>query len=588
MMDLSTFQAHLNAKTSLSKSSRHYLNSEEQQLLKWAANLPVQSESEQTIQLEKILAELSVADIDDELCLRFMSIIMTATNRLVATLHTHYIYEVGALSSSQLAIMDQVKSLYYLTALVFESIIRRQTLIMDHGHESNLRTGKRVAASSSSKLVTLAIAIYQSLLVYQKLKQEKGVAYQRSPPYLWSALNKLYYLACRYDISHMDLTGHVITKHATSIHQLYCQVCLHSLLNIKAMRRSSIVAIQRLLPEWATHISATLEPKTQTRIFVDIKSDHPPEYLTAVTSINPYEDEHDCLFIEFEPLIAYLQARQRDLLDVDNAATEYRLLTQVLRLIHQRYIIAPPAFVSNYNPKKQATIITEFSNIHFHSANSRSLMEVIAAEALSEHYMPRHDTLSSKRLAAATLKAETYDDPDITLRIRTLRIPTTPPVIKPLESISSIESNETNVQDASNNTSTNALNSVIPMLRMMTLFLLKEQQKAKQTNLTLALIHWLKIEDKYMEIEGEVLGHNPTACGLRLNHRDKRSQNFVPAFLLTGDAMLDSVFTLLVPSHHFKTHDKVVIRLQDKQQSLRLQRCILMTEEFHQYEVVRL
>lgn len=56
---------------------------------------------------------------------------------------------------------------------------------------------------------------------------------------------------------------------------------------------------------------ATMEPATETKVFVDLKSNNPPSYLTVNSHINPYEDRHDCLFIELTPIVEYFESRKK-------------------------------------------------------------------------------------------------------------------------------------------------------------------------------------------------------------------------------------------------------------------------------------
>ena len=635
-MNLSTFQTYLTSTAPLPMPPRHYLNGEDQQLLKWAASLPVQSEKEQASQLEQILTELSVADTDDELRLRLMSIVMTAMERLIAVLRKHYIYEIGPLSDSQLEIMDQVKSLYYLNILVFDAVVRRESLALNYLQQQrapNSSTWKRLITPTVGLPFTLAIAIYQSLLSYQKLLCEKAICYQKPPLYMWSALNQLYHLACQHNIAQMDLTSHVVTRQARSIHQLYCQVCLHSLLNVLAMRRPSILLIQRLLPEWAQHISATLEPQTQTRIFINLKSDCPPEYLTAVTAINPYEEHQDCLFIELEPLAAYFRQRQNDLLAANQEMTEYRLVTKILMAITHRYINRQISIASKYSPKKRGTVITGFNDIHYRIAGKHSLMSMIAAQDLAAEYLPRYDTAPRKDAMPPAFEVETYDCTKTASTFRTLRLLTAqdivaqqgvltadtqkhkngskqssdllvPPLTEIFEPITMKEAAK-----VSDNVLTSFLATAPPRLRIMSLFILsnhhdqdgqyqdnKEAQKyhhqahghQKKENWSLGMVRWLTIDAEYVEAEAQILGNAPTACALRLDNRDNRSQSFIPALLLAAEEDLQTPSSLLVPSYHFKVNDKVIIRLNGEQKPLRLQQTLLSTEEFTQYEVVRL
>ncbi|ALF60158.1 hypothetical protein [Psychrobacter urativorans] len=640
-MNLSTFQTYLTSKAPLATPPRHYLNGEEeQQLLKWAASLPVQSENEQASQLEQMLTELSVAEIDDELRLRLMSVVMTATERLVAALRKHYIYEIGPLSDSQLEFVEQVKSLYYLNILVFDAVVRRERLALNCRQQQrapNPSAWKRLIKPTVALPFTLAIAIYQSLLSYQKLLYEKAICYQNPPLYIWSALNQLYYLACQHNIAQMDLTSHVVTRQARSIHQLYCQICLHSLLNVLAMRRPSILLIQRLLPEWSLHISATLEPQTQTRIFIDLKSDCPPEYLTPVTVINPYEEHQDCLFIELEPLAAYFRQRQNELLAVNQKMTEYRLITKILMAITHRYINRQMNIASRYSPKKRGTVITCFNDIHYHVAGKHSLMSMIAAQDLSAEYLPRYDTAPRKDATPPAFEIEMYDCTKTRSTFRTLRLLTAqdivaqqgvlnseaqkhkdgskqssnvliPPLTEIFEPITMKEA-----ATVSDSVLTSFLATAPPRLCIMSLFLLchhqdqEGQEKSAQKqdtqkyshqaddyqendkeNWSLGMVRWLTIDAEYVEAEAQILGNAPTACALRLDNRDNRSQSFIPALLLAAEDDLQTTSSLLVPSYHFKVNDKVIIRLNGEQKPLRLQQTLLSTEEFTQYEVVRL
>ena len=343
-VQLSNFQGYLATKTSLTTSEINNANKREQQLVRQLANLSPQSEAAQAEQLEEMLNDLSMADIDDALRLRLLTIVMMTIESFIATLRKQYIYEVGALSHQQLETVGQVESLYYLALMNFDAIVQRESSILHYQQQQMVKPSfwQRLMTPAPIPPVTLSVAIYQALTIYQNLLCERTMCYQQPLQNMWLSLNQLYFLACEYNITELDLTSHVATREARTIHQLYCQICLHSLLNVLAMRRSSMLLIQRVLPEWAAHIVATLEPKTKTRVFIDLNDDAPPQYLTATTSINPYEDEHDCLFIELEPLAVYLKQRQHELLAQDNALNEYQLVTKILMVITHRYLALEP------------------------------------------------------------------------------------------------------------------------------------------------------------------------------------------------------------------------------------------------------
>ena len=624
-MTLLNFQSYLTSKAPSTPPAPHTLTEAEQQLLKQVASLPILSEAAQGSQLESILTVLSVADIDDTLRLRLMAIVMTAMENLIASLRRQYIYEVGPLSSSQLDAANQVKSLYYLAVAVFEAVVRRESVLAQYQQQQQAEAPspsfwQRLMSSPSATSFTLAVAIYQSLLMYQNILCENAICYQKTPPNIWLSLNQLYYLACQQHIAHVDLTSQVVTRQAISIHQLYCQMCLYSLLNVLAMRRPTILLIQRLLPEWARHIHATIEPQTKTRIFIDLKSDNSPQYLTAVTSINPYESHHDCLFVELEPLAVYLKLRQHELLATDKALNEYRLVTKILMAITHRYLARQPNTINKYTPKKRGTLINGFNDIHYYVADKRSLTDMVAAPGLSIDYLPRYDTAPRKNSTPRVIEIEIHDCTGKIAHFRSLRLLTAqdivaqqgvvsadahkyhnnmdhsqdlliPPLTEIFEPITLEEAEKTD-----ESVLTKLLATAPPRLRMMSLFLLGGHQHSAQSlqtshkdSWTLGVIRWLTIDEEYIEAEGQILGFRPTACALRLDNRDNRdsrSESFVPALLLAAEEKLETTSSLLVPTSHFKINDKVIIRLNEKQKSLRLQSVILSTEEFTQYEVI--
>jgi hypothetical protein len=104
----------------------------------------------------------------------------------------------------------------------------------------------------------------------------------------------------------------------------------------------------------------------------------------------------------------------------------------------------------------------------------------------------------------------------------------------------------------------------------------------------MGVVRWLNLNTRNPEVEWQVLGHKLISCGLRLEDRGSRSQHFVPAFMIAGDEQLQTTCSLVVPTSHFQTSDRVIMRLNNKQKSLRLLNPLLVTDEFSQYEVVQL
>ena len=605
MITLSVFQQHLASIAPLPTASGKSTDGQEQHLRNWVAMMPSQTEAQQAKQLEKVLTELRVADVDDQQRFTLITIVLDAADRLIAALRQYYIYEAGALSDAQLAYVAQVKSLYYLIVLTYDGVIRREIILLDQQKPSAISGWQRHFTSEKSSLMTLATAIYQTLLTYQKLLIEDALCYQKPPSYVWAAINRLYYLAHQRHAANLDLSGYVVTNRADTIHRLYCQICLHSLLNVCSMRRPNMLLVQRLLPEWAEAIVATIEPQTETRVFVNLHSDSPPTYLTAHSDINPYENQYDCLFIELAPVVAYLKARWQTLMNEGSEGIECCLLDKMVMALTYRYIQPQLTVPTKYSPKQNATMVIGFNDIHYRASHEQGLISLIGTKELKDAQRPHYDTVPKKQITNGLLTVETFDSKDALSHFRTLRLiinPEDSPVVTEDKVVTSSATMTTTMSKASSEASStiavmdsNTANFDIhpsdtaPLpLQMMSLFLLCRSETKTKADWSMGVVRWLNLDTRNPEAEWQVLGHKLISCGLRVEDRESRSQHFVPAFIIAGDDQLQTTCSLIVPTSHFQTSDRVIMRLNNKQKSLRLLNSLLVTDEFSQYEVVQL
>lgn len=591
MITLSTFQEHLSSTEALPLASKRSANGQEGYLLKLLAALPSQTQAQQAEQLAKILTVLRVANIDDSQRLTLMATVIDASDQLIATLRQSYIYETGALSDIQMGYVAQIKSLYYSMIMVYDRVIRHKTSLLNNQRKYAASNGwQRYFNGDKFSSTTLAIAIYQTLLMYQKLLGEEALCYQKPSSYLWHKINQLYYLAYQYHAAEINMSVTAGTQRAKTVHQLYCQICLYSLLNVRAMRRPNILLVQRLLPEWAKHIVATIEPTTETRVFVDLQSDNPPTYLTASSTINPYDDRYHCLFIEIAPLVEYLKRRKQALVKEGGDGVESHLLNKVAMTLNYRYLQPPLTLPTKHSAKEDAVLITGFNNIHYRVSHSHSFTSLIAIKELPDEQRPRYDTVNKKQDSSHVLASETFDRNDDLSLFRTLRLSPTVDTLNKEHFHNdgfheeSVHENRLNIVADENASATTAP----PALHMMSLFLVCRSDTITPPDWSMGVARWLDFDSKNPEIEWQVLGHQLVACGLRLEGRETRSRHFVPAFILGRDERLQTTGTLIVPTSYFQTDDRVIMRINSKQTPLRLGQRLLITDEFSQYEVVQL
>lgn len=593
MITLSTFQEHLSSTEALPLVSKRSANGQEGYLLKLLAALPSQTQAQQAEQLAKILTVLRVANIDDSQRLTLMATVIDASDQLIATLRQSYIYETGVLSDIQMGYVAQIKSLYYSMIMVYDRVIRHKTSLLNNQRKYAASNGwQRYFNGDKSSSTTLAIAIYQTLLMYQKLLGEEALCYQKPSSYLWHKINQLYYLAYQYHAAEINMSVTAGTQRAKTVHRLYCQICLYSLLNVRAMRRPNILLVQRLLPEWAKHIVATIEPTTETRVFVDLQSDNPPTYLTASSTINPYDDRYHCLFIEIAPLVEYLKRRKQALVKEGGDGVESHLLNKIAMTLNYRYLQPPLTLATKHSAKEDAVLITGFNNIHYRVSHSHSFTSLIAIKELPDEQRPRYDTVNKKQDSSHVLASETFDHNDDLSLFRTLRLSLTVDTLnkdrfhEDVFHKNSVHKDSLNIVADENASAT----TTPPALHMMSLFLVCRSDTITPPDWSMGVARWLDFDSKNPEIEWQVLGHQLVACGLRLEGegRETRSRHFVPAFILGRDERLQTTGTLIVPTSYFQTDDRVIMRINSKQTPLRLGQRLLITDEFSQYEVVQL
>ena len=602
MITLSMFQAHLSSIEPLPPSSDQSMNGQERYLLKLLTILPSQTQEQQAAHLESVLSSLYTANIDEPQRLKLMATVVDASDRLIATFRQHYIYEAGALSEAQLKHVAQIKSLHYLIIMVYDRVIRRQIFASTNSSKSSLgKSWQRYFSNDKKPSSLLAIAIYQSLLRYQKILGEDALCYKNSSSYLWQNINQLYYLARQQQIADINLSVYTVTAHANSIHRLYCQICLHHLLNLRAMRRPNILLVQRLVFEWAEYVTASMEPTTETRVFVDLHSDKPPSYLTASSNINPYEDRHDCLFIELTPLVQYFDSREQAFIDEGSIGIEYGLLNTISMTLSYRYLQPSSMSPTKYSTVHTARLMTGFNNIHYHVGHSQSFAKIIAINNLQEDVRPLYNRFNKDAESHRVLTVERFDDEEHVSLYRRCRLLSDSDV----SNSTTLDSHALNENNSSTKTSStkNSLNknspkadtaianlytSVPKPLHIMSLILVHDIDNAKRSHDTVGVVRWINLDTKKPEIEWQVLGRKLIACGLRLEGSETRTRHFVPAFVVGKDEALQTNSTLIVPSSYFQTNDRVVMRVGNKQTSLRLGRRLLMTDEFNQYEVAQL
>lgn len=568
----------------------------------WTVSLAAKSEDEQIVQLEKTLSELILIDIPDPLRLKLMQPVFVAVERLVAQQHKRYQPEASAVSAEHLAAAEQVKSLYCMCILVFNGVIERLRLARTTQATTENTSWSRLRFLPTTKPSAdgLALAIYWSLLCYQKLLLEFAIAYQRLPPMFWQQLNRLYLLAVTEDIVRVDISRHPIARTAINIHQIYSQICLFSLPNLSSYRRQDIIGIHRLLPKWTRYLKMNLVPQSKTRLFVNLQGDRGPEYLTPHTTINPYDEQQTCLFIELVPLLEFLEnPGQLNVATKDMDTYEKRLITKTLDTLKQQYLKPQRRAAPRINVNQNAILLTEFNRIHYHIAGNHSLGHLINQKDVANKYLPKYTTRPNQSTKDMAIKAQLLDQSLTGYRFRTNHdvdkiideslaeaVDKEDPIRQPL----SLASDPQSWLIASRFETKKDLKTEeisIPTLRVASLFAIQHESEQNKKNWKLGIVRWIEAVENGLEVGAQLLGVSITACGVRLDSNDGRSQDFVAALLIAGSDNLNTKASIMLPRYHFKEGDRIILRIYDKQTQLTLQKNILHSDDLDQYEIAR-
>lgn len=539
----------------------------------WTARLAYMDKHEQYRQIKGVLSELIVAEMADELRLTLLEGVMSVVDRLVLALQQEYINNPQSPPIEQKTCIDEVRSLYFLLVLCYQGVMFRSYQVLNAGGVDATRNKKigwmdkfKSGLSGSAVLSGMnvdwvsgdkrlfVLSVYWAMHLCYKLLMEYALTYQKAPKILWKLMNDWYLKSATLGADKVCVSK-LANLSECSIHQQYLQSCLASFANLFSYRRPDILNGFKVIPIWAKYIKTTFQANGELRLFVNLQGDMPPEPITPYASINPYSSDYVCLFFEVKGLFDYLLGLESGEHSGTNgyAVFEKRLAKMVLMAFHRQSDDQHEGRTRN----QVAEILAGFGAI-FKEMAGRPFNQVITQSKLPDVYLP-----------------QIRIDEQTTLKKELVKL---------------VRKNEVSVQFALNTDGENEVGDKVmncPYLPIFGLFALKSQQSANRHPWRLGLVHWVDVKDDSVEVGGRFLGRVLSVCGVRLNGRDMRSKDFVQAFLVSGDE-LNQQTTLILPRYHFKEDDLVVLRIEQKETSLRLQKNLLSTDDFEQYEIVRL
>ncbi|MDO4427317.1 MAG: hypothetical protein Q4B88_04240 [Moraxella sp.] len=546
-----------------------------EKLAGWAASLPLKDKHEQYRQVKSVLGELIVADIDDELRFTMLETVIAVMGKLVSQMHAEYINNPQSPPHEQKACVEEVRSLYMLSILAYQGIAFRSHKAMSaeglpEAASTDNKTKKtswlsKITGNFSGNVVRNGISLdvvsgskrlfvlstHRVMIKCYKLLMEFALTYQKVPSSLWWIMNSWYLKAAVAGVDKLSVDKLLTGAPECSIYRQYLQSCLASTVNLFAYRRHDILNIFKILPDWVAYVKTTFTADSTLRLFVNLQANTPPEMITPYASINPYSSDYVCLFFDPAVLFEHLQKVERGE-EEGISVFEKRLASIVLMTFKRHLEQSGEGRVRN----QSAEVLAGFGAVFKEIAAGKNFAQVITQSKLPEPYLPKRSFEG---------------------------------VITQKEAVKLIRRSETGAQFLMGASAENDDEAVLsrPYLPVFGLFAMKSLQSTNKHPWRLGIVHWSQSTDEHIEVDGRFLGRLLSVCGIRLNGRDMRSKDFVPALLVAGDG-LNQQTTLILPKYHFKEGDTVILRVEQKETTLRLEQNLLATDDIEQYQIVRL
>lgn len=540
----------------------------------WLSRLPYLDKHEQYRQVKNVLSELVSADINDETRLNILEATIGAIERLIVQFHQEYIGNPQSPLCEQRTCVEEVRSMLFLLILCYQGIAFRSHQILNSETVAPSTTAKKaswldklkgnlgavvkngVSADATSGTKRLYIlSVYRIMNCGHKLLLEFALTYEKSPSSLWRVMNGWFLKSAMLGVDKQCVSKLNSELSECCIYQQYIQSCVASFTNLFAYRRPDILNIFKLVPVWAKYVKTTFTPDSHLKAFVNLQAGTALEMITPYASINPYSNEHVCLFFDGTELFAYLAKLETSAEGDNHNVFESRLAKMVLMAFYRQTKQSQEGRTRN----QAAEILVGFGSIFKEIAEGRSFNQVIVQSKLPEAYCPQRTFDQNASTQTELVKLLRKNDSSVQFVLT--------------------------VNDDSDSDEQEVITH--PLLPLFGLFAMKSQKSTNKHPWRLGIVHWAATKEGNIEVDGRFLGRLLSVCGVRLNGRDMRSKDFMQALLVAGDA-LNQQTTLVIPRYHFKEGDLVILRIDQKETSLRLEKLLLSTDDIEQYQIVRL
>ena len=515
----------------------------------WVSELNLKNMADISKQTRQTLHELAMLDITEQERFAYMEELRRPVQNLISSLHRHYLKQSIVLDPRGAGIAGLVQQLRAQSIIIYFGIFERLKN-QPEPTKSKLSLFKR-------KQNPLALCAHRALNELGGLLYESKLLYLTPFALLWQRIHEIYRDAAALQLLGQTFEGSLSSiKEQTTVNQEFLRCVLLEMAGTNRLRQAEITKLYDFSAAWVELIQSSSEPGSHDLLLVDLKSDHPPLYVTSTQKTS-----HELIYINASELLTHLNnlsnghARYPKEKDI----TSSNLVDYVAKSIHEpleRGFARHP-----YNGHLEVLLGLVAS--HYHIGGKRSFGKIIKLKELM---------LAETKKSALVDKNLHFDDSPLKfgqgsqdIDEEHLRI----------HKVSIINISPGGYRAKWGHEITNALKTgeVISL------------RENSDESWQVGVIRWVQQNPgEGAEFGIEVISSEATAAGVQPARPGDENPVYMRALILPEVKSLNRAASVLTPSYHFSPAHRIKLRVSNQEVVAKLGQVYLTTASFNQYD----
>ncbi|OTG65894.1 GTPase [Acinetobacter silvestris] len=540
-----------NSSTVLKRDQLSFTDTTVPAMTEWASNLSIMQLGDTSESVLKAVYELAELQCSETLRFDLIQVLHPIIENVLMSLEKHFLNQGLFHSDRHEQIIELTTRLRTYFSNIYIDIVRRSNQqlltqkfsLLKFTQKRNLKTARTLATHYALEQLGL-------LLVQQQMLYSIPLSNQ------WLTTHYLYDLAEKNQehlININQLQG--IHQNINTIQQGYAQVLLLEIFNTHQIRPSEIQALYQCSFDWSKLIQVLPQENTLSRYIVDNSKDHPPVY---------NRKQHDSfqanLYISTQNLLEHINSTTHK--DTEYLSKNEKIhLSTALKFYAQNVLgTTSERQHERYEHSAQLQICFGLLSAHFHLSKAKNFHETLL---LNNHYGMQSESNVQSNMTRST-DTSTFKS------------------IKVLDREAK-HIYQTQVLDISiNGYRIRWANEAPKSLRTGEFILVNENPQNKWKG---AIIRWIKQSvNKTYEVGIEVLAQDIFPCSVKVP-ADRSTMNYHPCLLLKNQHLDEIKNSIILPNiPFFKEQQAVYLRLADQEIKIYLNKTLLITQSFIQFD----